>query len=223
MSTESIIVRVRRSNPVTDVALEDADLLARITALPGDPRLAEGEGRARPRHRRRVVVVAFAVGLAAILASAAYAISQWIGADVVRPPVTRQEYLSAQKQLTLPPAVSWPTFNMPPANSVTTRGGGGGQAVVIAMNAWECYWVRAIRARDVAAQQDAHAQLNQLLKRVYEAPEGAPEGWTPTPFPQQPFAVFAHDGGLDWIKENYAAAAAGDATGIAQSCRANAQ
>ncbi len=57
---------------------------------------------------------------------------------------------------------------------------------------------------------------------VYQAPEGASEGWVPSPFPRRPFVAFAHDGGLDWIRGNYAAAAAGDPTGIAQSCRANA-
>jgi hypothetical protein len=35
-------------------------------------------------------------------------------------------------------------------------------------------------------------------------------------------AVFAHDGGLDSIRANYAAAAAGHPRGLAQSCYANA-
>jgi RNA polymerase sigma-70 factor (ECF subfamily) len=67
-------------------------------------------------------------------------------------------------------------------DSVTTRGAGGGRAVLIAMNAWECYWVEAIRSGDQAAGQHAREELNALLaQNVVEAPLGAPEGWTPTP------------------------------------------
>ena len=114
-------------------------------------------------------------------------------------------------------------FETPPANSVTTRGGGGGRAVLTAMNAWECYWVDAIHRGDSAAGQDAHAQLDRLLaNNVYQAPEGASEGWVPSPLPSQPFVAFAPDGGLDWIRQNYVLAAAGHPARLAQSCRANA-
>jgi hypothetical protein len=44
----------------------------------------------------------------------------------------------------------------------------------------------------------------------------------PTNRPNIPLAVFAHDGGLDSIRANYAAAAAGHPRGLAQSCYANA-
>lgn len=223
MSNDSIMVRLRRANPVPESpAGDDSDLFSRITALPQGS--ATGDRAERPtRRRRRALILALAVGIAALLASTAFAISQWIGGDVVRPPVTRQEYLDAQKVLTLPTGASWPTFNMPPANSVTTRGGGGGRAVLTAMNAWECYWVDAIHRGDSAAGQDAHAQLDRLLaNNVYQAPEGASEGWVPSPFPSQPFVAFAHDGGLDWIRQNYMLAAAGHPARLAQSCRANA-
>jgi hypothetical protein len=91
-----------------------------------------------------------------------------------------------------------------------------------AMNAWECYWAAAIRRGDDAAGREAHSQLDRLLaNNVFQAPQGASEGWAPTPFPSVPFVAFADDGGLDWIRGNYEAAAAGDPTGIAQSCRAN--
>jgi hypothetical protein len=221
--SDSIIERLRRANPVpvADTAPGN-QLFARITALPGDSRLVAS---ARPRRRhRRAIVLAFAVLAAVVLASTALAISHWIGADVVRPPVTKQEYIAAQKQLTLPPGYSWPTFRFPPdaANSVTPRGAGGGHAVMAAQWSWECYWTDAIRTHDAAAAARAHAALNALLAHnTYEAPAGAPEGWTPTPLPTQPFMVFAHDGGLDWIRAGYRLAAAGDATRIAQSCRAN--
>ena len=221
MSNDSIMVRLRRANPVPETPAGDvSDLFSRITALPQD---SDGSSRPkRPTRRRRAVILVLAVGIAALLASTAFAISQLIGGDVVRPPVTRQEYLDAQKQLVLPPGVAWPTFNMPPANSVTTRGGGGGQAVLTAMNNWECYWVDAIHRGDSAAGQEAHAQLDRLLEtNVYQAPEGASEGWVPSPFPSQPFVAFAHDGGLDWIRNNYVQAAAGHPRGLEQSCRAN--
>jgi hypothetical protein len=224
MSTESIMFRLRRANPMAEApGVDDSELLfARITALPADSRL-DSRGRRRGDHRRRVLVVALVLALAALLASTAFAVSHWISGDLVRPPVTKREYLDAQKELTLPPGVKWPAFPMPDANSVTTRGGGGGHAVSIAQNAWECYWVRAIRKGDTAAEQRAHDELNRLLAHnILVAPLGAPEDWTPTPPPTVPFVVFANDGGLEWVKAMYKQAAAGDARNLAQSCRVNA-
>ncbi|HYY34024.1 MAG TPA: hypothetical protein VE693_10670 [Gaiellaceae bacterium] len=223
MSTESIMVRLRRANPVPQApAGEDNELFARITAEAADSRLTE---RTRPRveRRRRVVVAAFALLVAALLASTAFAISQWIGGDVVPPPVTKQEYLEAQKELSLPPGVKWPKYNMGEPNSVTNRGAGGGQAVLVAQNAWECYWVDAIKRGDAAAGQQAHNELNKLLaNNIREAPAWASENWAPTPLPDHPVVYFAHDGGLAWVKNNYRQAAGGDPTGISQSCKANA-
>ena len=221
--SDSIILRLRRANPVPEAgAALGAELFARITSLPGDPRLAASE---RPRRRhRRAIVLAFAALAAVVLASTAFAISHWLGPDLVKPPVTKQEYIAAQKQLTLPPGYSWPSFRFPPdaANSVTTRGAGGGHAVMAAQWSWECYWVTAIRTHDAAAAAQAQAALNGLLAHnTYEAPKGAPEDWTPSPLPTQPFQVYAHDGGLARIRAGYRLAAAGDATRIAQSCRAN--
>ena len=225
MSTESTERRLRHANPVRPATDADAaDLYTRITSLPGDPRLV-GPRRGRFLHRRRAVVLAFALGVAALLASTAFAVSQWISDDVVRTPVTRQEYLDAQKQLTLPPGTEWPPFRPGPSpdDTVTSRGAGGGQAVLIAQNAWECYWVEAIGKGDAAAGKRAHDELDALLaNNIVEAPAGAPEGWHPTPLPTVPLAVFAHDGGLAWIRANYERAAAGDPRRLAQSCRANA-
>lgn len=222
MTTESIMFRLRRANPVPEPpAGDEADLFARITSSQGDPR-ARGARRRPVRNHRRALVVAFALGVAALLASTAFAVSHWIGADAVRPPVTKQEYLTAQHQLTLPPGVTWPHFNMPEPTSLTSRGGGGGRAVSISQNAWECYWVQAIRRGDTAAGQRAHAELNALLaNNVVVAPVGAPEGWTPTPMPTVPFAVFAHDGGLQWVRNMYKQAAAGNPQNLFDSCRAN--
>jgi hypothetical protein len=94
--------------------------------------------------------------------------------------------------------------------------------VLVAQNAWECYWVDAVHTNDTAAARRAHAELSRLLAyNILEAPAGAPEGWMPTPLPKIPVAVYAHDGGLDWIRANYRKAAAGDIHNLAQSCRAN--
>ena len=179
MSNRPIMSRLRRANPVPRPRDGDAaDLFARITALPADPRL-EGPRRRRPLRRRRAVVLAFAtLLLAALLASTAVAVSHWIGGDLVEPPVTREEYLDAQKQLTLPPGAEWPDpldigLASEPDNSVTSRGAGGGMAVLIAMNAWECYWAEALRTGEGAAARRAQAKLNALLtNNVLEAPAG---------------------------------------------------
>jgi len=223
MKTDSTMLRLRRANPVPNVPADhDADLFARITALPGDATLAAPQWR--PFLRRRAVVLVVAAVLAVLLTSTAFAVSKLVGDHIVTSPVTRQEYLDAQKQLALPPGITWPTWRPPPEpNSVTTRGGGGGRAVLIAQNAWECAWVQAVRSGDEAAAQRAHDELNVLLAHnIFEAPAGAPEDYVPDPMPVAPFIVFAHDGGLDWIRSGYRKAAAGDITNVAQSCRANA-
>lgn len=225
MSNDSIMARLRRANPVPETpAAGNSDLFERITALPQDAPAAERRERPTRRQRRGFILVLAAV-IAALLASTAFAISQWLGGDLVEPPVTRQEYFDAQKELVLPPGVRWPKPDVAPDdNSVTTRGGGGGRAVLIAMNAWECFWVDAIHRGDAAAGQRAHEELERLLaNNVFEAPAGAPEDWVPSPLPAVPFATFAHDGGVDWIRRIYTRAAAGHAGGVAQSCRANAQ
>ncbi len=121
------------------------------------------------------------------------------------------------------PGATWPRLSFGPANSVTGRGAGGGIAVLNAQNAWECYWVRTIRTGDMTAQARAHAALDNLLAHnIIEAPAGADENWMPANRPNVPLAAFAHDGGLDSIRANYAAAAAGHPRGLAQSCYANA-
>jgi hypothetical protein len=223
MSTESVMPRLRGANPVREPrATFDGDLFARIVSRPGDARVGRvRRGSADRRGRGSAFVIALAV--AALLASTAYAVSRLIGSDFVRPPVTKHEYVAAQRQLELPPGYGWPAYHLPPGNTVTSRGGGAGHAVLIAQNAWECYWVVAIRRRDASAASRAHSELERLLaQNVVVAPVGAPEGWTPTPPPTHPFVVFAHDGGLNWVRASYAEAAAGDDRNLSQSCRANA-
>jgi hypothetical protein len=81
-------------------------------------------------------VVALAV--MALLASTAFAISKWVLGDAVKPKVTKAEYRAAQHELILPPGYTWPVLRVAP-NSLTGRGGGGGHAVLVVENAWECY------------------------------------------------------------------------------------
>ena len=220
--SESLLTRLQAANPEPLVVQTDSlDLFNEITAQPGDPRLSASPRR--PLLRRRGLVLAVAFAVAALLASTAFAISRLVGNDVVGPDITKAEYLHAQSQLELPPGATWPRLSFGPANSVTGRGAGGGIAVLNAQNAWECYWVRAIRRGDWTGQARAHAALDNLLARnILEAPAGASENYTPPNPPHVPFVVFAHDGGLDSIRANYAAAAAGHPRGLAQSCYANA-
>jgi hypothetical protein len=223
MTTDSTILRLRKANPVPQPAsVDEADLFDRITALEPDSRLERPETRTTRHRRRRGLVLVLAAFAVAVLASTAFAISNWLMGDVVEPPVTRAEYVQAQKQLTLPPGYSWPKLYVDP-NSVTGVGAGGGHAVLIAQHAWECYWVDAIRNGDTAAQERAHRQLDTLLaNNILEAPAGASENYIlPNP-PNVPYLVYAHDGGLAWIREGYAMAAAGNPQRIIDSCRANA-
>jgi hypothetical protein len=218
MTSDFGVVRLRRANPFPRVPeLDRQELFVRITALPADSRLA----RRASSRRRRLIIAAASLALMAVLASAAFAISNWVFAGPVQPKVTKFEYRQAQSQLTLPPGYSWPSLHIAP-NSLTSPGAGGGHAVLAAQNAWECYWVKAIAAGDIAAQQRAHEKLNQLLdNNIIVAPPGAPENWTPPRPPARAFAVFADDGGLEWVRQTYALAAAGEPQRLISSCKAN--
>ena len=218
MKKHATLIRLRQANPVPPTLFVDGtDLFAQITSQPPNADLRE-----RSPRRRRLVLGLAVVAAAGVLASAAYAVSNWVVADdIVTPNVTQQEYLDAQRVLSVPPGFHWPTIHYEP-NSVTGRGAGGGNAVLIAQTAWECYWVQAIRRGDRPAQRRSHAELQNLLDHnIRVAPIGASENWMPASPPKVPTAVFAHDGGLDWIKQGYAMAAAGNPERIAQGCRAN--
>jgi hypothetical protein len=219
MRTDPVFERVRRANPVpAPQSKSDRRLFTRITSSPGDPRLVHQQ---KPLRGRRGVVVAIAIGVTAVAASTALAVSQWHHAPIVGQPVTKQEYLDAQQSLELPPGATWPEFKIEP-NTVTGRGGGASRAVMVSQHAWDCYWVAAIRSNDVAGQQRAHAQIEKLLAHnIIVAPSGAPEDWAPSPEPKVPYAVWADDGGLQFFKAAYAAAAAGKPGQLIQTCRAN--
>jgi len=214
------LIRLRKANPLPLVpAVDGADLLARITAAPPDPRL-----RSRPRPvvvRRPALAVAVVLVAAAVLASAALSLSNWLGSAPVKPPVTRHEYHVAQHRLTLPPGYTWPSLHIDP-NSVTSVGAGGGHAVGVSQYAWECYWVHAIKTGDTAAQKRAYAELTSLLEHnVIVAPKDASENWSPPNPPKAPYEVFADDGGYQWVQQAYAMAAAGHPQRLIESCRAN--
>ena len=218
MKNDSTLAYLRRMNPVPEAAssVDGAELLDRITSLPHDEPL---RARRSP-HRRRVALVAVGLVVMALLATTALAISGWFG-DVVEPPVTKQEYRNAQDMLTLPPGATWRELNLDP-NSVTSRGGGGSYAVMIAMGSWECYWADAIKSGDEQAQQRAHAELSSLLaNHVVIAPAGASENWSPSSSHSFPVAAFADDGGYQYKQQMYADAAAGRPKTLFQSCRVN--
>ena len=219
MKKDSTLLRLRNANPFpVPTPVEGADLFARITTQPPDSRI---RGRARPL-RRRGLVLAFSFVAMALLATTAYALSNWVFSSAVKPKVTRLEYRRAQQLLPLPPGYSWPVLYVDP-NSVTSPGAGGGHAVLISQNAWECYWAKAIRNGNTAAQRRAHTELSTLLaNNILVAPVGAPEDWRPPNPPDEPYAVFAHDGGFEWIRGTYLVAAAGHPRRLGQSCRANA-
>ena len=210
MKTDPTFTRIAAANPYSAPApaFDDA-LFDRIVALP------------RERHRgpRRRVVVAVVFAAAAVLTSRAVAVDKWLTGSV-KPDVTLQEYRDAQTVLSLPPGAAWPALHVE-QKSMTTRGGGGGYAIAIAMTKWECYWSSAIHDGDTAAEHSAQRALTNLLRRVVIVPNGEPEDWAPANPPAPPYARFADDGGYQFKQRIYAQAAAGDASGVAQSCRAN--
>jgi hypothetical protein len=173
---------------------------------------------ARPRRRSRTVyVVALAVVACGLFATGAVAVSGWFD-DVVTPGVTAREYREAQAQLAVPPGFTWPARDF--SAGVTSAGGGGATAVLIAQGAWECYWTRALARGDVAAQRRAHAALLELLTaNVVVKPAGLPEGASVRS--DRPTVAYADDGGIELKRQMYADAAAGNGALLAQSCRVN--
>ena len=81
MTTESSLTRLRRANPVAQAPTLDApEMFAQITSLPGDPRLTRPASHPPARHRRRGALLVLVLAATALLASTAYAISNWVGA-----------------------------------------------------------------------------------------------------------------------------------------------
>jgi hypothetical protein len=216
---DSTLNRLRAANPVpAPPARQDDDLFNRIVATPSgrDARKTSRTRRSRPR-----VVFAVALGSAVLAASTALAVSSLTGGTIVKPPVTLREYRLAQRRLPLPPGQTWPKLPVD-RNSVTTRGAGGGHAVLISQVRWECYWVQAIRTGDAPAQEQAKTVLAGLLAHnILVAPPGAPEDYIPPNPPKVPFVVMADDGGKQFMQRTYDEALAGHPQQLIQSCRAN--
>jgi len=214
-------LRAARPAPLPAVADREA-LFDRIVATPAD-----GAG-ARPARSRHKLVLVAAVGLAVVLsAGTAYAVATdlfgWHTDNVFvkDPRVWRGLYRDATQELRLPPGMAWPYRTLPP-HTITNRTEPGGMAVGIAQTAWECYWTEAIRANDRTAERDAHSALTDLVRHhIVVAPPGSPENVAPPAGTQAPFEIYASDGGISYVKHNYALAAAGDPSGVAQTCRAN--
>jgi hypothetical protein len=215
--TDHTLNRLRAANPFPAASAVDAEaLFDSIVVAPPDRRLA----REPRRSRRPALVLVTAVLVCGLLASGAYAISGWFGHTIAGPTV-KAEYRAAQKQLTLPPGYEWPPLNWP-SNSVTSQGAGGSFAVNIDQDAWECYWVDAIRSDNVAAEQRSKAALDDLMKNhIVVAPKDAPENYSPPESASTPTAAYADDGGYQYKQRMYAEAAAGHPQLLEQSCRAN--
>jgi hypothetical protein len=215
--TDDTLNRLSAANPFRATTTADADeLFDRIVLTPPDRRL---EGKPRPRRRTALVLVA-AVVVCGLLASGAYGISSLLG-GVITGPTVKAEYLKAEHQLNLPPGYTWPAFHWP-ANSVASVGAGGSFAVFDAQDIWECYWVSAIKDGNIAAQNRAHAALEDLLtNHAVIAPNGASENWSPPDAESTPTMVFADDGGYQLEQRTYAEAADGNPKLLDESCRAN--
>jgi hypothetical protein len=216
MTAAELDRRLRAANPVPDLAPVDAPhLLLSITS--------QDRGTRAPRRlpRRRVLVVAVVVLAAlALLTTAVFAVPRLIEAVWVKPEVTRHEYRQAQSALTLPPGYDWPRLHVP-ANTVTSPGAGGGDAVMAAMWAWEGYWLTAIKNGDSAAQVRSHTELLSLLDHVLIVPNGVSENWTPPSPPPGPYAKFADDGGIEFLRKAFSQAAAGHPELLRQEWLAN--
>jgi hypothetical protein len=217
MTADPAFARLRAANPCPPAtAVDAAALFEHITSAAPDRRLAEPARRVS----RRVLVFAVALAVVAVLASTAFALSSWIG-SIIGPSEVKSEFTRAETTLSLPPGYAWPKLDFP-SDSVTSRGAGGSFAVGIAQSAWECYWARSIRDRDVAGERTARAALRDLMaNHVVVAPAGASENWSPPPA-ATPVAVFADDGGYQFKQRMYEEAAAGRPQLLQQSCRANA-
>jgi len=220
MTSDTTFDRLREANPYRPASAGGSDeLFARITAEPGDDRLAAR----KPRRWRRRRTVGLALAFVAIaLGSSAFATVHYMfGKGVVGASTSRAEYLKARTILHLPPGYRWPTIVFR-SDTVMNRGGGGSLALANDQTAWECYWVQSIDRGDTTGQGRARAVLDDLMThRILIAPAGASENWSPPASTPWPSLVYADDGGYQFKQRTYAQAAAGDARMLRQSCRAN--
>jgi hypothetical protein len=217
--------RLRNAAPAAPSQSIDRDVLfAGIVGRPGDPAVAS-----RPRltrsTRRRLTIVLVALAIATLTAATALATGflGWHDETTVidKPQQWQSLYRAATRQLTLPPGETWPHRTLPP-NTVTGMSQPGGEAVAISRGSWECYWGKAIRSGDTAAQARAQAALADInANHTLGAPDGASENVAPPDTIKGPYEIFANDGGIQFVRKMYADAAAGRPAMLFQSCRAN--
>ena len=216
--------RLERARPDVTHTIDRDALFARIVTSPQDREQPQISGSAR----RRLLIGCIAVAVLCLTAGTAFAVTGFnlfgwhTDTTIVKSPREWQRlYDDATRQLTLPPGEHWPDRTLPP-NTVTSRTQPGGEAVAIAQTAWECYWVGAIHHGDAAAGRQANAALDDLLAHhVVVAPPGSRENVAPPAGTKPPFAIFASDGGIQYIRKMYRDAADGHPATLIQSCRAN--
>jgi hypothetical protein len=219
------IERLRHAAPAAPSAAIDRNMLfASIVARPGDPAVAS-----RPRMtrstRRRLTIVLVALAIATLTAATALA-TGFLGwhdetAIIDNPHQWESLYLAATRKLTLPPGQTWPHRTLAP-NTVTGMSQPGGEAVAISRGRWECYWGKAIRSGDTAAQAQAQAALADInAHHTLVAPAGSSENVAPPDNIKGPFEIFASDGGIQFVTKMYADAAAGRPAMLFQRCRPN--
>ncbi len=217
--------RLRNAAPAAPSPAIDRDVLfAGIVARPGDPAVAS-----RPRltrsTRRRLTIVLVALAIATLTAATALA-TGFLGwhdetAIIDNPQQWQSLYRAATRQLALPPGESWPHRTLAP-NTVTGMSQPGGEAVAISRVRWECYWGKAIRSSDTAAQARAQAALADInANHTLVAPNGSSENVAAPDNIKGPYEIFANDGGIQFVRKMYADAAAGRPAMLFQSCRAN--
>lgn len=213
--------RLRSARPAPAYLHRDPDEL--FAAIVAGPQETPSVRSIRPR---RTLLIACAVAVVVLTAGSAFAVTKILGWHDAKTLVTTSRewqalYVAAQRDLVLPPGVSWPARTLP-RDTVTSRYQPGGQAVGFAQGAWECYWAHAIHTGDRAAQVRAHAALSQLVaNHIVVAPGGSSENVEPPASVKMPVEIYADDGGLQYVKHMYALAAAGNPTLLDQSCRAN--
>jgi hypothetical protein len=209
--------RLRNAAPAAPSPVRDRSaVFAGIVAGPGDPAVTKPTRLSRPARRKLTIVLTAATALG----------TDFLGwhdetAIINKPQQWESLYRAATRELTLPPGQSWPHRTLAP-NTITGMSQPGGEAVAISRVRWECYWGKAIRSGDTAAQASAQAALADInAKHTLVAPDGSSENVAPPSNIKGPYEIFANDGGIQFVKKMYADAAAGRPAMLFQSCRAN--
>jgi hypothetical protein len=217
--------RLRNAAPAAPSPVRDRNaVFAGIVASPSDPAIAPRIRLSRPA-RRRLTIVLVALAIAALTAATALG-TGFLGwhddtAIIDTPQQWQALYRTATRELTLPPGQSWPHRTLAP-HTVTGMSHPGGTAVAISRVRWECYWAKAIRSGDTAAQTSAQAALADInAHHSLVAPNGSSENVAPPSNIKGPYEIFAHDGGFLFVTKMYADAAAGRPAMLFQSCSVN--